>query len=137
MAQAPERKAEYQREYRARNPGRDAEWQRRHYQSDPDLARAKSNSRHFRRSGITQEIYEEMLAIQGGCCAICGTTEPGGHGSRFHVDHDHHCCPRGKACPACIRGLLCFRCNLALGGFQESLKLLAAAINYLDNQGSK
>jgi ribosomal protein L24E len=55
-----------------------------------------------RRYGLTIEQFDEMLAEQGGVCAICGTDTPLGRGT-FHVDHDHQ---TGQ-----VRGLLCHPCN--------------------------
>ena len=59
-----------------------------------------------------------MLQAQGSACAMCG--EPFDEGDRIFADHDHTCCPKqvkatAKTCGRCVRGLLCFRCNTALG----------------------
>lgn len=55
--------------------------------------------------GITPAQYEDMSKEQGGVCLVCrGVNEDG---ERLHVDHDHE---TGK-----VRGLLCNRCNVALG----------------------
>jgi hypothetical protein len=80
---------------------------------------------------ITPEQYEAMLSQQGGCCAVCGATEPGGNGSRWHIDHDHNCCPGRKSCGECIRGLLCSKCNTGLGQFNDNPDTLVAAVAYL------
>jgi hypothetical protein len=67
---------------------------------------------------MTLEEYEAKLASQGGCCAICAATTPGGKwgpSGRLHVDHDHDCCPGTKTCGACIRDLLCNGCNNGTG----------------------
>lgn len=72
--------------------------------------------------GLTRTQFNEMLAAQGGCCAICGTTKPGGRGT-FHVDHCHN---TGN-----IRSLLCNRCNNGLGHFNDNPELLEFAANYL------
>lgn len=77
-----------------------------------------------RRYGITAERYGEMLAAQGGRCAICGSSDPGAGRSRLHVDHDH---ATGE-----VRGLTCNRCNLILGKAQDDAGLLREAANYLD-----
>lgn len=70
--------------------------------------------------GLTLGQYDSLLAFQRGKCAGCGTDTPGGQG-RFHIDHDHdHCPPRlnssGRPVPSgcgwCVRGLVCFRCNV-------------------------
>jgi hypothetical protein len=65
---------------------------------------------HLRRNyGITQDEYLRMEASQGGRCAICGT-EDKGKWQYLHVDHCH---ATGK-----VRGLLCVKCNTALGWFE-------------------
>ncbi len=59
-----------------------------------------------KRYGITPEDYAAMLAAQGGKCAICHGG-PNGPGTRLHVDHCHN---GGQ-----VRGLLCSKCNTAVG----------------------
>jgi hypothetical protein len=86
--------------------------------------RAKSRQLNLRRYGITPEDYDERLASQGGRCAICRTTEPSGKAnSYFHVDHDHE--------TGVVRGLLCGRCNGALGLFGDDVANLLRAADYL------
>jgi Autographiviridae endonuclease VII len=76
----------------------------------------------MRKFGMTIEQYDEMLAAQGGGCFICA--RPPREDISLHVDHDHS---TGK-----VRGILCFRCNNALADFQEDVRLLAKAADYLD-----
>jgi hypothetical protein len=64
--------------------------------------------------GITAAERAYLASIQGGACAICGRT-----GERLQVDHDHRHCPGREGCRRCIRGLLCGRCNTALGKFGD------------------
>jgi hypothetical protein len=78
--------------------------------------------------GITYEEYEQMLADQNGVCAICGKDEPNEHGRtgkkfRLSVDHCHD--------TGVVRGLLCQKCNRALGLLNDSPELLQSAIDYL------
>jgi Recombination endonuclease VII len=70
-----------------------------------------------RRYGITQKDFEELLAEQGGVCAICGAPDP------EHVDHEH--------VSGYVRGVLCFNCNGGLGQFRDSIQYLDRAIDYL------
>lgn len=84
---------------------------------NPDRVR----NAHLRRNyGLSLEEYEAILAAQGGVCARCGASSPGGRGA-FHVDHAHSCCPGIKSCGKCVRGLLCSDCNKKLG-FVEMYK---------------
>ena len=86
----------------------------------------------FVRFGITPAQYDEMLAAQGGGCALCGTTEPGSGARYFAVDHDHGCCPTHKqSCGKCVRKLLCFRCNTLLGLAEDNADLFESAMKYL------
>jgi hypothetical protein len=82
---------------------------------------------------MTWEKYHAMLSSQGGGCAICGGTEPGGRGDRFAFDHDHSCCPAQESCGECIRGLLCSFCNTMLGQAGDSPSRLRAGAAYLES----
>jgi|SRR5579871_1220575 len=92
---------------------------------------------HLRRQfGITTEQYEEMVAAQGGVCAICGTppvlhrARKGGRrqgrqvSPRLVVDHDH--------CTGTVRGLLCVRCNRGIGFLKDNPAILRSALEYLE-----
>lgn len=68
---------------------------------------------------LTKEEYDHMLAAQKGMCAICGKAP---EGRRLCVDHSHE---TGK-----VRGLLCYRCNIALG-YIEDKELMQNATRYL------
>ena len=91
---------------------------------------------NLRRYGLTLESFAALLAAQDGKCKICGTTEPGGQG-RWHVDHDHACCPRKSSCGKCIRGLLCTHCNIGIGNFADSPEHLRAAASYLEAHAAR
>lgn len=82
---------------------------------------------------MTEEQFKRLLEEQGHACVMCRTP----FGDTFpQVDHDHTCCPvrqgksASKLCGKRIRGLLCFRCNTALGYVE---KHGARAKAYLDN----
>lgn len=66
--------------------------------------------------GLTVGQAQAMRA-KAGKCTLCGSTE------RLAVDHCH--------ATKVIRGVLCRRCNLALGYFRDSIPVLEAAIRYL------
>lgn len=83
--------------------------------------------------GITLEQYELLLRLQEGSCAICNT--PPEPGKNLVVDHDHACCPGGRSCGRCLRGLLCHSCNLSIGTMRDSTLLMLSAIDYIE-QGS-
>jgi hypothetical protein len=81
------------------------------------------------RYGLTQAQYDEILAEQGGGCAICGKTETDSTGRPLSVDHNHRTNE--------VRGLLCGNCNRALGLFQDDITLLRRAITYLNYHNNK
>ena len=92
------------------------------YKADPMQQRRRDLMRNY---GITLEQYDEMLAMQGGKCALCPATEPGGRHQQSHwcVDHDH---VTGK-----VRELLCNDCNLVLGIIKDSPEHLGRMITYI------
>ena len=86
---------------------------------------------------LTRADYDAMLAEQLGRCALC--LEPFGE-MRPHVDHDHNCDhpdrnriksrPNAQCCRACVRALLCHRCNHFIGYLEKRGHLLEAALRY-------
>lgn len=109
------------RRWREENIERFRETQRKR-RTRPEV-KAKERNDHLRRKfGMTSAEYDRMLAEQGGRCAICKRRPT--KGISLHVDHEH----RTKR----VRGLLCFRCNNALGDFRDRADFLVAALHYLD-----
>lgn len=105
--------------------------ERRWTQENPEKSALRFRKSQLKRYNLTPAGYDALLAAQGGVCAICKTSEPGGMGS-FRIDHDHTCCPeRMRSCGKCIRGLLCNYCNLHLAG--ENPRRLRAAAKYLED----
>jgi hypothetical protein len=85
----------------------------------------KSNEYHskihrFKKYNISKEDFDLLLQNQKGLCGICNE-----HLIDPQIDHDH---TNGK-----IRGLLCRKCNIALGLFKDNQEILKNAINYLKN----
>lgn len=119
------------RRWAAANPEKRAAYKRtaivRAAAADPDYYRKLT----LRKFGLTLEAYDDLLLRQEARCAICRTAEPGGRHGTWHVDHDHTCCPHGKSCGGCIRGLLCQNCNIGLGHFLDDPARLMAAVQYL------
>lgn len=76
----------------------------------------------LKKFGMIPELYEEMLNKQNNKCGICGTDKPGGRG-QWHIDHCHK---TNK-----IRGLLCQKCNMALGMFGDNIEVLLNAVKWL------
>lgn len=113
------------------NREREREWSRAaEARLTPRQKRDKDLRTKFR---LTVDDYEQMLAAQGGGCAVCGT--PPKEDRALAVDHDHSCCPSSrKTCGRCIRGLLCLNCNAALGHVNDNKDRLMNLIGYLDSR---
>lgn len=78
--------------------------------------------------GLTRLQYDEIFQAQGGVCKICGKSESGrdmtgGEIRDLSVDHCH--------ASNRVRGLLCARCNSAIGLFNDDPELLRAAADYV------
>jgi len=85
--------------------------------------RRKRHSRSAKlksKYGITINEYSELFEAQKGVCKICGHE----HERRpLNVDHCHS---TGR-----IRGLLCDKCNLAIGLIGDSKDLAMVIVRYL------
>lgn len=83
-----------------------------------------------KRYGISIEEYDAMLFLQEGKCAICKRVF-NNEVKAPHIDHDHMCCPGERSCGKCVRGLLCGKCNSAIGLLEDSAESARAAVDYL------
>jgi hypothetical protein len=72
------------------------------------------------RYGLTLAEFASILAKQKNRCGLCGRKTPTGKRG-WHVDHKHKK----------VRGILCSKCNVGLGAFDDSPRLLQKAIAYL------
>lgn len=93
--------------------------------------KARLKQRHWwlkKRFGISLIDFRQMLASQDGRCAICMmklvvSAPRRGRRDLACADHDHD---TGQ-----VRGILCNRCNTAIGLLNDNIALLQVALNYL------
>ena len=127
--------AEYNRQWRANNREHYRKWCRDNYADnskkklkrnkawrDAHPEKVKTGRRTYMFGEGAQAHFDAQKTVQQNCCAICH--KPFGSTKDTHQDHDHD---NNK-----LRGLLCSRCNPALGGFLDSPELLRAAAIYIE-----
>jgi len=93
------------------------------YYSKPAIKQAAKYAHVRRTYDLTPEQFNNLLAEQANLCKICGQPDTSKRGV-LHVDHCHK---TGR-----VRGLLCFKCNIALGKFKDDPQLLRNALAYLE-----
>lgn len=119
-----------------------SEWHRNHYKKPEVKIRYNKNNTEWRTKnrelsrlydfkhrlkgyGITLNDYERMFMEQSGKCAICKSSSPKRKDAKkLFIDHDHS---NGK-----VRGLLCHRCNLAVGWMEDDPIRESSIIDYLN-----
>lgn len=116
------------RRYHAERPGLSSERSRRFREKNPRYDRERLLVKHY---NITIEQYDLLLEKQNGVCAIC--FQECKSGRELAVDHDHSCCAGKTSCGDCVRGLLCTKCNTAIGLLDYSVNRMQSAITYVTN----
>lgn len=115
------------RAWQTENRERDLEWKRKRYHKNRDKILAASAERRQRRPWVGRESnwkrlgivdftwadYLTMSEIQRGLCAMCGQKPR----RTLVADHDHS--------THRVRGLLCDRCNVFLGHYENGVAALA------------
>ena len=120
-----ERLVQEARDKRAKDPNKHKGYVYKWKSRNPDRERI----RNLAQFGLTIEDYDAMYTKQGGVCAICQqpeTSSRNGKVYRLAVDHDHN---TGK-----VRGLLCFKCNSAMGSFEKRGVPLEKVIQFLERE---
>ena len=71
--------------------------------------------------GVSLDHIENLYDAQCGKCALCG--EPVSR-DKIQIDHCHK--------TRVVRGLLCRKCNIGLGMFNEDSSLIEKAVSYIN-----
>jgi Recombination endonuclease VII len=98
-------------------------------EQNPDLCAYYSRRTLCRKHGITVEQFQELETNQDGLCAICKRPPDRRY---LCIDHNHACCPGLFSCGKCVRGLLCVKCNRAVGGFGDDPVIIKRAAAYME-----
>lgn len=110
----PNYHAERHKAWREKNPEKHRERVRRYYITN----RARQQAAHRKwKYGLTKDEFDRYLMEQGGRCAVCRSQE------RLCVDHDHETLD--------VRGLLCNKCNTAIGMLGDSVAGVERALEYM------
>lgn len=79
----------------------------------------KSKSNHLKsKYGIDSNKYNEIMLEQNGKCAICSDVS-----RKLCVDHCHN--------TGAVRGILCHKCNTAIGMLDDDVPRIESAASYL------
>jgi hypothetical protein len=115
-----EEKLAASRAYRAAHRERLNAERRDKWRSDADLRARHGGARLTRNYGLSRDEHRRLLKAQNGVCAVCKLPSR----RTLCVDHCHATLQ--------VRGLLCDKCNTALGLFGDDSKRMRAAAAYVD-----
>lgn len=96
------------------------------YENKPEVRRSLKNSTFKRQYQISLDQYENILKEQNNLCKICN--KPENHKTKKNLTVDH--CHKTKK----VRGLLCHRCNAAIGLLKDDIKIIQKVIDYLKTE---
>jgi hypothetical protein len=134
---------EYMREWRARNKEKNAKYQKEYNKEyrKKNLEKLNSDNKKWREANKEQdalvmlkarlkrkynlsiEEYESLIESQNNSCKVCGTPAKNNTKGKLYIDHCH---TTNK-----VRGLLCMKCNSALGLLNDDKKLIQNLLDYL------
>ena len=80
---------------------------------------------HYDSEKGTTLSAQEIHNMKKSGCHVCGSFD------RLTLDHDHNCCPQGRSCHNCVRGILCHKCNTAAGLLNDDPNLMISLSMYV------
>ena len=114
---------EYNKKYYQENKEAKKEASKKYYQENKEaLKEAKQEWKLKYNYNITLDEYDLNLELQDNACKIC-KTDASELSKKLAVDHCHD--------TGAVRGLLCNKCNVGLGQFNDDAMLLETALTYL------
>lgn len=130
-----DRLLKYRKEWRQKNRKKILVQERENYKKNVEKFRKSSREHYrsnkqreldrirFKKYGITGDEFRAIIEKQGVKCPICTRRIS----KNLSVDHDH---VTGR-----IRGIICNKCNLAIGNAEDSPMRLRAMADYLEKNG--
>lgn len=103
--------------YASKGPGYYKRWR----SANADKVLVTQRRHHLKKRGMSEADYQALLERQNGVCATC--PQPPGK-KRLAVDHDHD--------TDVIRGLLCSKCNTAIGLLNDDPALIRRVADYVE-----
>lgn len=88
-------------------------------EANPEKKAEVNERSRLKKYGLTIAEYHHLHELQAGLCRICERPLSNG----VHIDHDH--------ATLIVRGLLCPKCNIGLGHFEDDPRRLRRAAAYL------
>jgi len=124
-----EKRQEWVKKDRLNNPERYKKYGRNGHLKNKDKINKRTNAKKY---GLTVDEYKGLLEKASNKCEICGNIETrytakkinNSDVCRLCIDHDHF---NGN-----VRGILCFKCNIGLGNFNDDSSLVLKAYEYLE-----
>lgn len=113
------KRAEYIRIWRANNPEKRAAQKRRYYEKHKERILVRQRIKTFVAEGCSEVELRKAISKFTGSCPIC--SDP----TELKIDH----CHRTKK----VRGVLCGKCNCALGYAKDDPNLLRRLATYLED----
>ena len=111
--------------WRQNNPNKNREYYRAAKKNDPIKLIEYNQYYHiYRKYGLSGDEFRRMYDERGGKCDICGYVTPIRGHDRINIDHCHD--------TGHIRGLLCRKCNSAIGFLSDDPLRLQSAVGYLE-----
>jgi hypothetical protein len=110
--------------YYLKNKNKIKKWNREYCIKNKERDYKRIRNYHLKRNyNININELNDMVLKQNNKCKICKNEL-----KKLHIDHNHK---TNK-----VRGILCEKCNLALGLFQENISIILNAAEYLKQDQS-
>jgi hypothetical protein len=87
-----------------------SEYYKMWYAKNREIQKIRMRENNIKKYGITIADHNKLIADQGGRCAICENDLS----RKLCIDHCHT--------TGAVRGMLCYRCNSAVGFYEKHIR---------------
>jgi hypothetical protein len=105
----------------------------KYYKDNPQKNREKirmnsgpGRAPNWLRHKLNKEKFDQLMSLYDGKCHSCKDRDA------EVIDHDHSCCDKNRSCGKCVRGILCNKCNMALGLLNDDQSAILNLAKYIN-----